>query len=72
MNSRKFYLDMAERVAWTFVQATVAVLIVNQDWSLDVLKIAATAGALAVLKAIGATRIGDSDSAATWPSDGTE
>ena len=63
----KFLKDMAERVIWTFVQAAAAVLIVEQDWTPDVLKIALTAGAIAVLKAIVATRIGDDDSAASLP-----
>ncbi len=65
--SLKWYRDMAERVAWTFVQGFAAVLIVEQEWDIDVLKIAATAGAIALLKAILATRIGDPESAATWP-----
>ena len=66
--SKRWYLDMAERVAWTAAQGFAAVLIVNQEWSVDVLKIAATAAGIALLKAILATRIGDGDSAATWPS----
>jgi hypothetical protein len=68
MPRRKFYFDLIERALWTFAQSAAAVLIVSQDWTPDILKIAAVAGGLAVLKAVGATRIGgDSSSAATLP-----
>ena len=66
--SKRWYLDMAERAVWTFAQAAAAILIVQQSWNIDVLKVAVTAGGIAILKAILATRIGDGDSAATWPS----
>ena len=65
-----FLRDMAERVIWTFVQAASAVLLVEQDWTPDALKIAVTAGGIAVLKAIVASRIGNHESAATLPAEG--
>lgn len=60
-------LDILERTFWTFVQAAAAVLIVEQDWTLDIVKIAVTAGLIAVLKGIVASRFGEEDSAATLP-----
>lgn len=66
MNRKAFYLDLAERTLWTFVQAAAAVLIVDQDFTPAALKIALTAGAIAVLKALIASRIGKPD-ASTIP-----
>lgn len=67
-----FLKDMAERVIWTFIQSAAAVMIVETSWTPDVLKVAATAGAIAVLKAIVASRIGNEDSAATLPAENAE
>ena len=72
MFTKTFLLDMLERTLWTFAQASAAVLIVEQDWTPDVLKVAVTAGAIAVLKAIVASRIGNEDSAATLPAENAE
>lgn len=60
-------LDILERTIWTFVQAAAAVLLVEQDWTLDIVKIALTAGVIAVLKGIVASQFGDKESAATLP-----
>lgn len=66
MPKSRFYFDLAERSVWTFLQAGTALLIVEQTWNLDVLRVAAVAGAIAVMKAIIATRVGgDENSAAT-------
>ena len=69
MFSQRWARDMAERCIWTFIQSAAAVMIVEQDWTPDVLKVAVTAGAIAVLKAIVASRIGNEDSAATLPAE---
>lgn len=62
-------LDLLERSVWTFVQAALAVwLVLDVDlWSVEALKVAATAGAIAVAKAVVAFQVGSSDSAATLP-----
>lgn len=65
-------LDVAERTFWTFLQAAAAVLIVEQDWTIDIVKIAATAGVIAVLKGIVASQIGVKNSAATLPKEAQE
>jgi len=66
--------DIAERALMTFLQAFLAVWLVS-DWAdlgdVDLAKRAAVAGlaaALAVLKGAIASRIGDKDSAALYPS----
>jgi hypothetical protein len=61
--SRKYLEDVAERAASTFIQAAVAIILANQVISFDVLKAAAIAGGLAVVKAYGARFVGDPDSA---------
>ena len=67
MFTRKFLLDAGERIVWTFLQAAGAVVLVEQSFNLDVLKVALTAGALAVVKVIVASRVGESDSAHAGP-----
>lgn len=56
--TREQYVKIAERSAWTFVQAAGAVLIVQQQLTWLVLKAAAVAGALAVVKGLAAVRVG--------------
>jgi len=63
---------MAERVIWTFIQSAAAVMIVQNDFTPEILKIAATAGGIAVLKAIVAMQIGNKDSAATLPAENAD
>lgn len=72
MTSRKrFYLDLLERSIWTFVEVFAMTLTVDSASSdLHVslstkLVMAATAGGYAVLKALGASRIGSRNSAST-------
>ena len=68
MTRRIFYIDLAERLVWTFIQAFAAEWILTGDFGGDALKLGAIAGALAVAKALIATQIGDPASAATLPS----
>ena len=58
------YLDLLERVVWTFAQAAGAVILVQQNFGPDVWKIAAVAGGIAVVKCIVAFQVGDKSSAA--------
>ena len=58
------YLDLLERVVWTFVQAAGAVILVQQNFGPDVWKIAAVAGGIAVAKCLVAFQVGDKNSAA--------
>jgi hypothetical protein len=63
---KKKYLDLAERVFWTFIQAGAAAVLVS-GFGGDGLKIAAAAGGIAVLKCLIAMNVGDRDSAAALP-----
>ena len=58
------YLDLLERVVWTFVQAAAASIIVSQGFGAEVWKVAAVAGGLAVVKCVVAFQVGDKQSAA--------
>jgi hypothetical protein len=55
------WIDLLDRVAWTFVQAFAATLIVLgfDNWR-DSLGAAAIAGALAAVKVVAAQNVGDS------------
>ena len=57
------YLDLLERAVWTFVQAAAAVILVQQSFGVEVWKVAAVAGGLAVVKALAAFQTGDRNSA---------
>lgn len=65
----KWYIDTAERVAWTFIQGFAAEWIVTSSVDTQTLKLAAVAGAVSVAKCILATRIGSPNTAATLPVD---
>lgn len=67
MNRRAFYADLAERSAWTFVQAFAAVWLVTGDFDGTTLKAAAVAGAIAVVKGLAASQVGTHGSASTLP-----
>ena len=72
MFTKAFLLDAAERIFWTYVQAFVGLLLVSGVTSLDALQnaaIAAIPAALAAVKAIIASRVGDPESAALRPVD---
>lgn len=64
----RIYLDVLERVGWTFIQAFAATVIVT-GFNKEGLVIAASAAGVSALKCVAATRIGDSDSAAALPGD---
>lgn len=61
MFSKQFLGDLAERVIWTFVQAAGALVIVQGSFDLEVLKLGLTAGGLAVVKCVVASRVGEED-----------
>jgi hypothetical protein len=63
----KKYLDLIERVFWTFVQTAGGVIIASQGFGADVWKAAAVAGGLSVVKCLVAMNVGDRDSAAALP-----
>lgn len=65
MRRKQFYLDLAERSAWTFVQAFAAALLVTGGLDSDVLYTALLAGVFAVAKCLMAVRIGDGGTAST-------
>ena len=69
----RFYADLLERSAWTFVQAFLAAFFVDGFASVgldlgDKFKIAAAAGGIAVAKCLLATQVGAENTAATLPS----
>lgn len=72
MTRREFYFDMLERAGWTFVQGFAAAFIIHGD-HLDehTLGIGAVAGAIAVAKALIATKLpwANSTTASTLPVD---
>lgn len=73
MFSKKFVHDAAERVAATFLEAAIGVLLLAGVLNVDVLKSAALAGviaALALVKSLIARAVGSPDSAALLPSQG--
>lgn len=63
-----FRLDLLERVAWTAIQAVAGALLDIMMSGVITLRAAGYAAAIAVLKALVATRVGDPNSAATLPS----
>lgn len=68
MKQRSYYIDLAERAAWTFVQGFASFWIVTGDIDSATLVGGLVAGALSVAKSIVAGQIGDRDSAALLPS----
>jgi predicted phage tail protein len=64
---KKKYLDLAERVFWTFIQTAGAVVIVSGGFNVDVWKAAAAAGGLSVVKCLVAMHVGDRETAAALP-----
>lgn len=63
----KKYLDLCERVFWTFVQTAGGVIIASGGFGVDVWRAAAVAGGLSVVKCLVAMNVGDRDSAAALP-----
>jgi hypothetical protein len=65
--SKRYALDVTERLGWTLAQAGVAFAVVEtQDWQGVYVPI--IAAGLSAVKSLVARHIGDSDSAATLPS----
>lgn len=75
MTGRRFWLDLAERVGFTALQAFAATFVVGavSDFGdVDLWQralVAAVAAALAVVKGVAAQRVGDPDSAAMLPAE---
>jgi heme A synthase len=65
--TRKFWVDMIERVVMTFLQAFAGAWIVRQSFDKDTLLISLTAGAVSLAKCILAANIGNRDSASAAP-----
>jgi hypothetical protein len=69
MGERKlYYLDLLERVLWTFLQGFAAAWVILGDLSVDSLAVGVVAGLVALAKGIAAKTIGSPESAATLPS----
>lgn len=66
--SRRFYVDMAERVLWTFAQGFLAEWLVTATLDLQTLKVAAGAGLISAAKCLLASRVGERGTASTVPS----
>lgn len=65
----KYFKDLLERCAWTFVQAFLgAYAVTGGRKAAESAAIAGVAAVLSVVKGVAAKRIGDSDSASTVPS----
>lgn len=65
---KRKYLDLLERVVWTFIQGFGAVWIVTQDFDMSNLKVGAAAGVISAVKCLLAFQYGNGDSASTAPS----
>lgn len=68
MPRKIFYLDLLERLVWTFIQGFVAFWVMTGEVDRDTLIAGVIAGAISVAKSLLATQIGDKNSAATLPS----
>jgi hypothetical protein len=68
--TRRLFLDILERVFWTFIQGAASTLLLSDFLGIEAWKAAAVGGAAAVLaliKGIAASRMGDPGSGATLP-----
>lgn len=65
--TRKFWIDLIERVVMTALQAGAAAWLVTGDLDLESLKIAGVAALVAAAKCIIAANIGNRDSASVAP-----
>jgi hypothetical protein len=63
-----YYLDLLERVLWTFVQGFAAAWLVLGDFSRESFMVGLAAGCVALAKGVVAKTFGDHSSAATLPS----
>jgi hypothetical protein len=64
VTTKYFYRDMLERVAATFVETFLAILVVGDMATVETAWIAAAAAALTVIKASVASRFGDKSASA--------
>lgn len=62
--TKAFYLDLLERVIWTFVQGFLGAWLVTGDFDGTALKIGVVAGAVSVAKCLLAVNIGHGTAAA--------
>lgn len=67
-NKKLFYLDLLERVVWTFIQAAAGAALDLLVTGEITFRAVAIAGVIALLKGLVATKIGSPNSAATLPS----
>ena len=65
--TKKLFLDMLERAAWTFAEAFLAVYVVTDVSSVKTAAVAGAAAAVAVVKGFVASRVGEPGTAATLP-----
>ena len=65
--TKRLFLDMLERASWTAAQAFLAVYTVTDVSTAKAGLVAAAGAALAVLKGVVASRVGEPGTAATLP-----
>lgn len=64
---RRKYIDLVERVGWTFIQGFAAEWILTTTFDQQGLKIGLIAGAVSAAKSVIGFQIGNGDSASTHP-----
>lgn len=69
---KRKYLDLAERVVWTFIQTFLSTLLLDGAIGIDLppdqkLKVAAGAAVISAVKCVIGFQIGNGDSASTAP-----
>lgn len=64
---KRKYLDLVERVTWTFVQGFAATWLITTEFDQTALKVGAVAGVISAVKCIAAFQVGNGDSASTAP-----
>lgn len=64
---RRFFLDTAERMVRTALQAGAAAWLVEQDFTINGLKVAGVAAVVALVTCVAAQPVGASDSASFLP-----
>lgn len=65
--SKRFYVDLLERTAWTAFEAGAAVWLITTEFNETTLKAAGLAAAIAAVKCVMASRVGNDQSAAALP-----
>lgn len=64
---KRKYLDLAERVLWTFIQAFAAEWLITTTFDQRSLKVGLAAGAISAVKCVVGFNVGNGDSASTAP-----